>query len=324
MSGDVLVTGATGLIGRRVVAQLLASGRRVRVLARDPRRLPVEAIGRVWVVSGGLEDDGALRRAVDRVGTVLHLAACARPWSRRAEEFAAVNVDGVARLLEAAAAAGVGRLVHVSTVLTLPALQAARRREPTTYEATKLSGERLVERYAAAGASALVVHPTRVYGPGPLNPANGVTRLLALYLEGPVVLRLDDHEVQANYVHVDDVARGILLAAERGRPGSHYVLGGENISLRGLLELAAELSGVPRRVVALPARAALAVAHAAEFWGRLGGDPPITPAWVRCYLEDQRVDIADTCRELDYHPRPLREGLRETLQWLRTRLPAAS
>lgn len=325
MSAEVLVTGATGLIGRHVVTQLLGAGRRVRVLVRDPRRLPAELVGRVWVVPGELADRSALGRAVRGVGTVLHLAACARAWSRRPGEFAAANVDAVAMLLEASAAGGVGRLVHVSTVLTLPALRPPEGARPLTpYEETKLAGERLVDAYAGSGGQAVVVHPTRVFGPGPLNDANGITRILAQYLHGPLAFRLDDGDVPANYVYVGDAAAGIILAGERGRRGAHYVIGGENSSLRRLLALAGEVSGVRRRVVVVPRTAALAAAHAAALWGRLGGQAPITPAWVRAYLEDHSVDVSSTCRELGYRFRPLREALRETIQWLDTSLPAAS
>lgn len=325
MSADVLVTGATGLIGRHVVDQLLAAGRRVRVLVRDPRRLPPQAVDRVRVVAGDLLDRAALQQAVRGVGTVLHLAACARAWSRQPHEFESVNVDGAAMLIEAARAVGGPRLVHVSTVLTLPELRSPPgKQSPTPYEETKLAGERLMDRYAASGGDAVIVHPTRVFGPGPLNDANGVVRLLAQYLHGPLVLRLDDRDVLANYVYAADAAAGIILAGERGQRGAHYVIGGENTSLRGLLHLAGELSGLQRRVVAVPRGAAVALAHAATLWGMLGGSVPITPAWVRSYFQDQRVDISASCRELGYSFRPLRDGLRETLQWLTTRLPALS
>jgi farnesol dehydrogenase len=324
MSGAVLVTGATGLIGRYVVEDLLAAGRPVRVLARAPERLEPAARRAIEVVKGDLAEPRVLVRAVRGVDTVLHLAACARAWSRNPGEFAAVNVNAVSRLLDAAAGAGVRRVVHVSTVLTLPELRPVAAQPETPYLETKLAGERLVDAYAAAGGDAVVVHPTRVYGPGPLNDANGVTRLVAMYLDSPIVCRLDDGDVLANYVHAADVAAGILLAADRGRAGGHYVLGGENSSLRGLLRLVGELSGVHRPLLAIPRSAALAAAHASLLWGRLGGTPVITPAWVRSYFDDQRVSVALSCSELGYRYRNLREGLEETITWLRRRLPAAS
>jgi nucleoside-diphosphate-sugar epimerase len=327
MTDTVLVTGASGLIGRHVVARLLAAGLPVRVLVRDRKRLGTGIAPRVCVVEGDLRDRRAIASAVEGAGTVLHLAACARAWSRDPEEFAAVNVQGVAMLLDAAADAGVERFVHVSTVLTLPHLRPDRwegSRRLTPYEETKLIGERLVDAYAAGGRHAVVVHPTRVYGPGPLNDANGVTRLVALYLSSPVVPRLRDGDVLANYVHAGDVAEGILLAAERGRSGGHYILGGENSSLRGMLYLVGELSGIWRRTFAVPRTVALAAAHAAVLWGHLGGTPPITPAWMRSYFDDQRVDVTPSCRELGYHHRSLRDGLEETIAWLHRRLPVAS
>lgn len=321
MNPWTLVTGATGLIGRYVVRRLLAGTRPVRLLAREPGRIEPEVLRRVQVVPGDVRDARALGAAVQGADTVVHLAACARAWSRDPGEFAAVNVHAVELLLEAAFDAGVRRLVHVSTCLTLPECRpgfpfAARR--PTPYEETKLVGERLVLSYAAQGRHAVIVHPTRVYGPGPLNDANGVTRMIALYLKGPLVFRLDDGDVLANYVHADDVAAGILQSAELGGTGSHYVLGGENSSFRRLLGLVGELAGLRRPVIPLPRPAALAVAHAAQLWGRLGGAVPITPDWVRSYFEDQRIDIAPTRRELGYAPRSLAQGLKETIEWLRS------
>lgn len=324
MSGEVLVTGATGLVGGHVVARLLEQGRPVRVLVRAPERLAPELRRRVRVVQGDLARGPLLEPALAGVDTVLHLAACARAWSRDPGEFTAVNVRAVDRLLAAAGAAGVRRVVHVSTVLTLPMLRPAAGRAATPYETTKLEGERLVEAWIAAGHDAVIVHPTRIYGPGPLNDANGVTRLIALYLDAPVVFRLADGDVLANYVHAADVAGGILAAAERGRRGAHYVLGGENSSLRALLELVGTLSGVRRRVVAIPRPAALAAAHAALLWGWMGGAAPITPDWMRSWFDDQRVDPSALAHDIGCRARPLERGLRETITWLRRRLPAAS
>jgi farnesol dehydrogenase len=210
-------------------------------------------------------------------------------------------------------------MVHVSTVLTLPEIRARRHpsRAVTPYEATKLAGEDLVAAAAAEGFPAVIVHPTRVFGPGPLNDANGVTRLLALYLRGPVTLRLADQDVRANYVHAADVAQGIAHALTRGVPGAHYVLGSTELSVRELLDLAGDVAGHRHPVLAVPPRAAVALARASCLWGRLGGRALITPDWVWSYLEDHAIDLAPTISALGYHPLPFRERLGETIQWLR-------
>ncbi len=320
MSGLTLVTGATGFIGSYLVRQLVALGATVRVLARRPERLSEQLRQRVDVVEGDVRDRSAVVAAVNGAHTVLHLAACARAWSKDPAEFEDVNVRAVEILLEAAYSSAVERLVHVSTVLTLSPYRRApingSAQQLTPYERSKRAAERLVESYGADGRHAVVVHPTRVYGPGPLNDANAVTRVIALYLKGRFRVRVADGDVLGNYVHAADVASGILLAAERGRSGAHYVLGGENVSFRAFLDLVGQLGGVRPRVFALPPAVALAAAHAAQLWGRVGGTAPITPGWVRVFLEDRRVDIAAARRELGYNPRPVRQGVAETIDWL--------
>lgn len=320
MSGPVLVTGATGFIGGYVVRRLVASGEAVRVLARRPENVAPEVRNHIEVVRGDLRDPDAIRAAVAGVDTVLHLAACARAWSRDPHAFADLNVHAVRALLDQAAASEVRRLVHVSTILTLPAHRPApipgRPPGPTPYEVTKREGERLVEAYAAEGRHAVIVHPTRVYGPGPLHDANSVTKAIALYLRGRLRVRLGDGDAQANYVHADDVAAGIILAGRSGLSGAHFVLGGEDASFRRLLDVVAELTGVRRRVIPLRPRVALAVATVAELWGTIRGETPITRGWVRALMEDRRADITPARQELGYDPRPLHIGLAETIAWL--------
>jgi len=320
MTATIFVTGATGFIGRYLLRRLLAREQPVRVLARRPGLLPPDIRRRLDIVEGDVRDRDALARGIAGADTVLHLAAFARAWSSHPEDFTSVNVDAVRTLLELAVEAKVARLVHVSTMLTLPPFRAAPvsggAQAPTPYESSKRAGEALVEAYAAAGQHAVIVHPTRVYGPGPLHDANGVTKAVALYLRGRLRVRLADGDVLGNYVHADDVAAGIMLAAARGRSGAHYVLGGDNASFRDLLELATRITGIRRAVLPLPARAAIGVAVAAETLGRITGHCPITPGWVRVFLEDRRADVSPAREGLGYRPRPLIEGLRETLAWL--------
>jgi farnesol dehydrogenase len=246
MNGTILVTGATGFIGRYLVEHLLEISETVRVFVRRPDALGASIGPRVEIARGDLQDQSALRAAVRGSDTVLHLAACARAWARDASVFTDANVQAVEWLLSAAADSSVRRLVHVSTALTCPFSGpdgTAIGRSLTPYERTKLEGERRVEAYAAEGHHAVIVHPTRVYGPGPLNDANGVTRVVDLYLRGRFRVRIADGDVRANYVHASDVARGIVAAADHGRAGRHYVLGGpSNVSMREFLELVARIS----------------------------------------------------------------------------------
>lgn len=317
MNGPVVVTGATGFIGTRLVDQLVADGARVRVLVRSPHGLAADVRGRVEVVTGDIRDPRAVDQAVFGAHTVLHLAALAKAWVSDPAAFTETNVRAVEHVLEAARRHGVERLVHVSTALTLSPPNDTPPRLATPYERSKLAGERLVETYAREDGDAVIVHPTRVYGPGPLNDANGVTKMIDLYLRGRFRFRIADGGARANYVHAADVARGIRLAAERGRSGEHYVLGGdENLSLAAFLGRVGALAGRRRQVVPIPVFLARGVGLAGELWGRLRGETSLTRGWVDVFLRDLRVDVEPARRELGYVPRPLDRGLRETLHWL--------
>ena len=326
MKAPIVVTGATGFVGRRLVGQLLADGARVRVVVRTPARLPDAVRGQVEVVVGDLRDDRLFEHAFDGAGIVLHLAALATAWSPDPSAFTEINERAVERMLEAARRRGVERIVHVSTVLTLPtrtnggAAGTTPYDSKTPYERSKRAGERLVEAYAREGGDAVIVHPTRVYGPGPLTDANGVSRMIDLYLRGRFRVRIADGGVRANYVHVDDVARGIRLAATRGDSGAHYVLGGrENVSLAAFLALVDSLAGRRRWMLSIPPGLARRVGHAGEIWGRATGETSLTRGWIDVFLRDLPCDVAATRRALGYAPRPLRRGVRQTMDWLASR-----
>ena len=318
MSERVLVTGGTGFVGGYVVRRLLQDGRDVRVVARHAGTWPTDGRPGPQLWLADVRDHRVLREAMQGVDVVLHLAACARAWARDPRDFASINVDAVRALLAAASDAGVARVVHVSTILTMPpAIPAARPVPPTPYEITKRAGERLVEDWVGRGGHAVIVHPTRVYGPGPMTDANGVTRAVAAYLAGRLRVRIADGDVRANYVHADDVAAGILLAARHGAAGMHYVLGDENASFRELLGMVSRIGATTRRMVPLPPGLAYFVGHACEWWGRLGGQPSLTRGWIRSFMEDRSVDVGPTVRSLGYRPRGLGPGLEETIAWLR-------
>lgn len=320
LNPPVLVTGACGYIGGHLVRRLLAQGRHVRALVH--RRAP-EGLGRrVEVVHGDIRDPALAERAMSGVDTVLHLAACASAFRKNPADFWDINVVATCRLLEAAERLGVRRFVHVSTILALPPYQAAdvgpAAQKLTPYEVTKMAAERCVQGAASRGLHVVTIRPTRVYGPGAATEANAVTRLIAQYLKGQFRLRLADGGVLANYVHADDVAAGILLAAERGTRGAQYLIGGtENVSLTGLLDTVADVAGVRRRTVPLPVPVAVGAGRIAEAWGRIAGRTPLTAGWVRTFLEDRRADIAPAREHLGYDPRPLRDGVAETVEWLR-------
>lgn len=303
----IVITGATGFIGAHLVERLLQGGQRVRLLVRPSARRHA-ALREPEVVWGDVQDPSAVHRAMEGADVVYHLAALARAWARDPHDFTRVNVEGTQNVCAAARDCRVERLVHVSTELVDGG--------QTLYQRTKRAAEQVVQDHVAGGGDAVIVRPTRVYGPGPLNPANSVTRIIALYRRGLFRLRIADGGARANYVYVADVADGLIRAAERGTKGTAYVLGGENLTLPQFLDLVSGALGRRYAVVAVPKLAARVVARACALGGLLGVEPVITPEWVNLLAQDRPMSSAKAEAELGYRPRGARDGVAATVAWL--------
>jgi nucleoside-diphosphate-sugar epimerase len=325
--GLALVTGATGFIGRHLVAALLAAGKPVRVLVRakpgrsptatDPVPLPFPVSPQTpgaELAWGSLDDAAAVERAARGVDTIFHLAGCVRAWARDPREFMTVNVAGTQAVLRAALACGTSNVVHVSTELVQEGIE-----DRTAYQRTKRAAEALVAGYVGQGRRAVIVRPTRVYGPGPLNAANSVTRVIDLYRRGLFRVRIADGGARANYVYVEDVVDGLLRAAASGANGAAYLVGGENLTLPELLAVVAEASGATHAVVPLPRPVARVAAGLCELGALAGIEPPITRDWVALLTEDRPMSSARAQAELGYAARSAREGVGATVKWLATR-----
>lgn len=320
----ICVTGGTGFIGSNLVRLLLSRGERVRLLVRPGHRAPgfpnilfhppdtlggePRGWGRIEIVWGDVNDRDAVNRLAEGAQVIYHLAALARAWSRDPQEFYRVNVEGTANVLAAARASRVSRVLHVSTELVDG--------DCTPYQRSKREAEALVRRYVAEGGEAVIVRPTRAYGPGLLNQANSVTRLIDLYRRGRLRVRLADSGARGNYVYVEDLVRGIVLAADRGGNGEVYVLGGDNATVQELFDAVAAAVGKRYAVLQLPVPMAKAVARLTELSACLGLEPPVTRAWIDVLVADRPMSWEKAARELGYAPRPLPTGVEATVRWL--------
>jgi dihydroflavonol-4-reductase len=299
----LLVTGAAGFVGTAVVAELVRQGLPVRAGVRDPGRpaaLP-DSVPRVRVE---LDDEESLRAAVTGCDGVFHVAAVLRPSP---VDTARANVDGTARLLRAAADAGVRRFVYTSTTAAIidaagqVSETATETALPDPYATSKAAAERLVLAAAEAGLPAVIVNPVCVYGPSPAGPRS-YNALLAAVASGEVREVVD---TPVGWVLAEDVAAGHLLAYEQGVSGTKYALCGEVAPFPQVLNTYAELAGSPHRVVGLPPGSTLGpdpqpYAYRSEVYGKL---PPV------------RVDDRQA-RTLGFTPRDLADGLRRTADWL--------
>ncbi|MHC4180165.1 MAG: NAD-dependent epimerase/dehydratase family protein [Planctomycetota bacterium] len=333
----VFVTGGTGFIGTRLVEALIDRGHAVRVLSRraDLRPLPgfdpLEAAPwrheRVELVRGNIGDPVSLVRGMEGCSRVFHLAAYAKNWAPETQTFCEVNVQGMRHVLDAAGELGVERVVWTSTAVTFgptPPGAVGDEEMPrstdhfyTEYERTKTIAEGEALRRAREGFPVVIVNPTRVYGPGHLTEGNALSTLIDEYDRGKVPVLLNRGVNVGNYVLVDDVVEGHLLAMEKGRVGQRYILGGENVSLKEFFRTVDRVSG--KRHWQLPIYKMLPLLFAqlqkwrAEWFNVY---PRITPGWVKTFLVDWAYSCEKARRELGYRPTPLLEGIRITYDWL--------
>lgn len=315
-----LVTGGTGFIGRAVVVELLAKGREVRVLARHPEAL---ADLQVEVARGDLVNPASLTSAVRGCDRVFHVAADYRLWVPDPEVMYAANVQGTRDLMAAAAEAGVARVVYTSTVGALgnpgdgtPGTE----KTPVTladmvghYKRSKFLAEQVVLDYARQGLPVVLVHPSAPVGPGDSRPTP-TGQIIVDYLKGRMPAYL---ETGLNLVHVRDVAKGHLLAEEKGRLGEKYILGNQNLSLSEIFQLLAEITGIPAPKVRLPYWPILALSYLNEFWAtHVSHKPPRMPvAGVKMAQKFMYFNSSKAIRELGLPQTPVRQALQEAVAW---------
>ena len=323
----VFVTGGTGFIGTKLVNALVGKGHTVRCLTRSTSNKVGLSHERIQFVVGNTLDKASLAEGMKGCTQVYHLAAYAKNWSRDPREFYRQNVDAMNAVFDAAEDAGVKRVVFTSSVVTMGPSRGASVRDETMpritakyyteYEETKSIAEEQAKQRAAAGFPVVIVNPTRVYGPGKLTEGNSVSLMIDMYDRGKVPILLNNGVNIGNYVFVDDLVRGFILALERGNVGERYILGGENISLGGLFRLVDEISGKSHIQVPLPPGLAMVYSGAQELAARwLGIYPQITPKWVDTFLQDWAYVCTKAERDLGYTITPLKEGVRMTYQWL--------
>lgn len=319
----VLVTGATGFTGGHLARTLAARGEAVRALVRDAGRArDLEATG-VELAIGDLRDVSALLAACANVEVVYHIAAIYRQAGLPESEYRAVNATAVRHVVEAAASAGVRRVVHCSTVGVHgdvehpPASEDAPLRPGDIYQETKLEGERVArDASQQTGVEVVIARPTGIYGPGD-------RRLLKLF-RGVARRRfviLGSGRIYYHLTHIDDLIEGFRLCGTVPRAaGRTYILaGGEVMTLNDLTALIAEEAHVPPPSLHLPVWPFwLAGAACEAVCTPLGIEPPIYRRRVDFFTKSRAFDISRARQELGYDPKVgLREGIRRTLGWYR-------
>jgi 2-alkyl-3-oxoalkanoate reductase len=320
----VLVTGAGGFVGGHLVDLLVERGERVRILVRPGEDVTRLAQAGVEVCRGDLTDRPSLEAAVDGVDRVMHCAARTGPWGPQAE-YELVNVCGPRVLVEAAMAAGVRRIVHVSSV-TVHGVDVHGTADETTplrggddpYSRTKVAGEQLLQQMIRdKGAPVTIVRPGLVYGPRDTNSFGRFARLLE---QGKMVI-IGSGNNHPPLIYVKDVARGILLAseAEKATGRAYLLVNDEPVTQRDYFNAIARELGVPPPKRHIPYRLALALGATAETVGHLTHmkqPPPIMRFGLKQIAGENRFVISRARGELGFSPQVnLADGVRKGIAW---------
>ena len=319
------VTGATGFLGSHVARQLLKQGAELRLLVRPTSRtdnidgLPLER------VIGDLRDVTSLKRGMDGCEYVFHVAADYRLWSVNGQELYDSNVDGTRNILQAARESGARRVVYTSSVATMGFGDNGRMTNESTpvtlanmigdYKRSKFMAEQLVRGAARGGQDVVVVNPTTPIGERDIKPTP-TGRIVVDFLKRKFPAYVD---TGLNLVDVIDCAEGHLLAMEKGVPGERYILGGENLTLKQILDKLAAITGLPSPSIRMPYAVAYATGVVDTIvTGKMRQrEPRVTLDSVRMGRKKMFVTSAKAERELGWNPAPVDAALRRAVDWFR-------
>jgi dihydroflavonol-4-reductase len=322
---NVFLTGATGFVGSHVAHAFAAQGARLRLLIRTTSRLDnLEGLS-AETVTGDLRNPDTFRAALADCDALVHVAADYRLWVRDPQTMYAANVDGTRNLLALARELGVTRAVYTSSVATMGFREDGTIVDENTpvslddmighYKRSKYLAEQEAIAAAHDGQHVIVLNPTTPIGANDIKPTP-TGQIVVDFLNRKFPAYVD---TGLNLVDVDEVARMHVAALDRGRPGERYILGGENLSLKQILDKMSAITGLPSPTMKVPHAVAMAFAFFDEtITGRLRGkEPRATVEAVRMGKKKMFASSAKAERDLGFRIVPVYAALRSAIDWFR-------
>ena len=319
----VFLTGATGFVGNHVAQAYARSGAHLRVLTRPSSNLAAIHGIAAEIVTGDLQKPESLRTALRDCDALVHVAADYRLWVPDPADMYRANVDGTRELLRIAREEGVAKVVYTSSVATMGFRKDTTivdERTPVSeadmighYKRSKWLAEQEAIAAARAGQHVVILNPTTPIGAGDRKPTP-TGRIVVDFLNGKFPAYVD---TGLNLVDVEEVARMHLVALDRGTPGERYILGGENLTLKQILDKMAAISGLPSPNLRVPHAVAMIFAFFDEaITGKLRGkEPRATMEAVRMGRKHMFASSAKAERDLGFEVRPVYKALRTAMDW---------
>jgi dihydroflavonol-4-reductase len=325
----VFVTGSTGFVGSHVAKALAQEGAHLHLLVRKNSNMAnlsgMHAPPSLATFTGDLLDPESLRPGIRGCDYVFHVAADYRLWVRDPRQMYAANVDGTRELLRICREEGVKRVIYTSSVATMGFQSDGTIVDENTpvslddmvghYKRSKFLAEQEALRAAYDGQQVIILNPTTPIGPGDIKPTP-TGRIIVDFLNRKFPAYVD---TGLNLVDVSEVAQAHLLALTRGTPGQRYILGGENLTLKQILDKMSAITGIPSPTTKVPHWVALAFAFFDEtITGRIfGKEPRATVEAVRMGRKKMFASSARAVRELGFRQVPVYSALRAAIDWFR-------
>ena len=317
-----LITGSTGFVGANLARFLITKGLKIRALIREnsnPDNIKYLELERIV---GDLQDPSSVRKAVDKVDYVFHVAADYRLWAKNPQEIYDNNITGTENLMEACRVEGVKRVIYTSSVATIGLPTTGQVADESNrgdlksivghYKRSKFLAEQRVMEFAEQGLPTILVNPSTPIGPYDIKPTP----------TGRIIVDFLNHKMPAyintglNFVDVEDVANGHWLALKHGRPGVRYILGGENLSLREFLGCLGQIVGRAAPKIRIPYSIAYGLGSINSVWSKFTGREPKVPLeGVRMAKRLMFFSSAKAENELGYRHQPLIPAIERAIQW---------
>ncbi|HMG09358.1 MAG TPA: NAD-dependent epimerase/dehydratase family protein [Mucilaginibacter sp.] len=322
----VLVTGATGFIGRQLTLALATAGYDVKALCRNTDHPYLIKHKNIEPVLGNILYKQSLARAMQGCSQVFHTAAIAKMWCRNPDDYHETNVNGTHIVLETAGLTGVKKVVYTSTcgvwgpTIKHPMTETDPRVTgfPIAYERTKYLAELEVQNFIKQGMRVVTVNPSRVYGQGPVTDSNTVGKMISGYLRGKWRIIPGSGEQVANYAFLDDVVAGHIAAMDKGISGERYILGGHDISFNDFFKTLQQVSGKQLGLIRIPLKAIKLYSRLQWLKTRLTGLPPVfLPEFAERLKYDQKYCSNKAVTHLDYNITPFADGLHKTVDYIK-------
>ncbi len=323
----VFVTGATGAIGAHLVKSLSDRGNTVHILVRSLAKAKELSFKGVVPFVGDITNKRSIDQAIEGCTQVYHLAACAKVWAKNTGHFYKVNVQGTENVLQSALEHKIDKVVVTSTAGVLgPSINSVITEKKirdvdflNEYEGSKSMAESKIKDFVNVhGLNVVIVSPSRVYGPLVFGSPSSTTLMIDKYVNGSWRIYPGKGIELGNYVYIEDVISGHLLAMDKGQKGQVYLLGGENYDYKTFYKVLSEVSGVKRKMVSIPYWFQMILARL--LWLRAETfliNPLFTPKWVRKGFYDWELSSEKSVRELGVSITPLKDGLIKTANYLK-------